>query len=335
MAPDLIAKLIPIVLVTTALASACSQPDTATPDPSVQPTAIDIQGHRGARGLKPENTLPSFESALDLGVTTLEFDLHFTADNDVVIWHDPVVNADKCGLKVGAPVSIPDPDDPSTPKDELAIRALTVAQLRWFDCSRNPDAARFPVQDPSATELAGKDFGIVTLVDLIEFIEVYGASDTKTEAQRDAALTIRFNMETKRRPTDPDTIGDGFDGVNAGPFELRILEIIASHGLRDRVVIQSSDPRSLTAIHAVDAGLSLAILTTDDFRPDEYVAIGASIWSPDYHMATSDRISEAHAVGLKVIPWTVNDEADMKQLMANGVDGIITDRPDIAMERST
>ncbi|MEN8040000.1 MAG: glycerophosphodiester phosphodiesterase family protein [Actinomycetota bacterium] len=319
------------------IATSCSTPtdseqDTSTTPDSIDAQAIDVQGHRGARGLKPENTLPSFEQALDLGVTTLEFDLHFTADNDVVVWHDPAVTPDKCGLKDGAPDGIPDPDDPDTDAASLTIRALTSSELRWFDCARNPDDGRFPDQDAAPTELAGSDYGIVTLVDLFEFVAAYAASEIKTQEQRSGARVVGFNMETKRKPDRPDTIGDGFDGVNAGPFEIRILEIIESHGLTDRAVIQSFDPRSIAAIHAADAGITLASLTVDrGVLLTEVVALGATIWSPSYDTVTTDRIDEAHSLGLLVIPWTVNSERDMSQLVDSGADGIITDRPDLAV----
>jgi glycerophosphoryl diester phosphodiesterase len=322
------------LLVSACSAEAVSETTSSTIPRTAELSEIDIQGHRGARGLKPENTLPAFEAALDLGVTTLEFDLHFTADDDVVIWHDPVITPDKCGLRSGAPDSVPDPDDPETSPDELAVRALTVSDLHWYDCVRNPDSDRFPDQDPSATELAGSDFRLVTLEELIEFIETYEASATKTDAQRSGARMIRFNIETKREPGVPSSTGDGFDGVNAGPFELRILEIIAEHGLHDRVVIQSFEPRSLRAIHAVEPDIGLAILTAFfDVPFEEITALGISIWSPSSETATDPLVTKAHSVGLAVVPWTVNDVDEMEALIGRGVDGFITDRPDLAVGR--
>ncbi|MCH7668795.1 MAG: hypothetical protein IIC71_06290 [Acidobacteria bacterium] len=300
-----------------------------------QPLArFELQGHRGARGLKPENTLPSFETALDFGVSTLELDLHFTADNEVVIWHDPVIDAKKCGLKTDAPPDIPDPDAPAASSQDLAVRVLTAAELRWFDCSRNPDAGRFPQQDSAATSIAGDDFGIVTFAELIEFVARYSVDQSKTDRQRENAARVRFNVETKRSARFPDAIGDEFDGTTAGPFELRLLDVIAAFEIRDRVTVQSFDRRSIGAINAVDPGISLAMLTSDEsIELAAYTDVGATVWSPKAASVTKDRIAEAHRLGMVVIPWTVNESDVFDRLATLGVDGVITDRPDIFKDR--
>ena len=115
---------------TTVTAVATTVP--AGPGVLTLPDDFDLEGHRGARGLKPENTLPAFETGLDQGVTTLELDLHFSADGEVVVWHDPVIDPLKCGLADGAPPGLPDPDSASTTEQDLAIRSLTVAELAWY-----------------------------------------------------------------------------------------------------------------------------------------------------------------------------------------------------------
>ena len=292
---------------------------------------FDVQGHRGARGLSPENTLPAFETALDLGVTTLELDLHFSADGQIVVWHDPVVGPDKCRLRDNAPSTIPDPDDPRT-HAERAVAALTSDQLQWFYCDRNPSEGDFPEQVAEATELAGDDYRVVTLVELFEFVEKYRDSAVKSETQRATAATIRFNVETKRRPDDPATIGDGFDGITPGPFELALVDLISRFGLEDRVIAQSFDHRSLWAVHSIAPDLSLAALTPDRFTDLETLAgNGASIWSPRYTSLRSQDIEDAHRLGLEVIPWTVNDPADFADMISMDVDGIITDRPDLLL----
>ncbi|MEN8234816.1 MAG: glycerophosphodiester phosphodiesterase family protein [Actinomycetota bacterium] len=294
------------------------------------PTGFDVQGHRGARGLKPESTLPGFEKALDLGVTTLELDLHYTADGDVIVWHDPVIDPGKCRRPDGSDAAVPDPDDPIASETELAVRALAATTLRSLMCDRNPNPDRFPRQNADPTALAGNDFGIVTLGELFAFVDEYAGSDAKTAAQRDGARTVRFNIETKRNPQDPAEIGDGFDGVNVGPFESQLLEVIDGYGFSDRVVIQSFDRRSLEAIHRADPTIPLAALTvsTDDDLA-AYARLGISIWSPRAATVNRDRIEVAHAVGLAVVPWTVNDPEEMARLIDAGVDGLITDRPDL------
>ena len=247
------------------------------------------------------------------------------------MWHDPVIGADKCGLSEGAPASVPNPDDPGTQSDR-DIAALTVEQLGWYECDRNPDEDNYPDQRAETTELAGYDYRPVTLAELLEFVESYAESDLKTAAQREKAARVGFNVETKRRPDDSSTIGDGFDGVNAGPFELALLDLAGRFELADRMTVQSFDPRSLRAVHAVDPNIRLAALTFSTSTDlGELVAGGVTVWSPRASTLTAHRIADAHTIGIEVIPWTVNDPAEMNELISWGVDGIITDRPDLLL----
>ncbi len=303
-----------------------SSPATTSPPPSSTTTAVqlerseplDVQGHRGARGLKPENTLPAFEVALDAGVNTLELDLHFTKDGQVVIWHDPIVPSEKCEAV----------DSAESAKLDSAIATLSLGELGEFRCAKNPDSGRFPDQSATPTTIAGDNYSIVTLGELFEFVTVYSTSELKTSDQRANAGTVRFNIETKRLPQQPETINDGFDGENPGPFEVAILEIIASAGLQGRVTIQSFDHRSLRAIRTVDDSTPLAALTRRNEPFDANFAAFAQIWSPDYRSLSAAGLMEAQAAGMMVIPWTVNDTSDMTRLIDLGVDGLITDRPD-------
>ena len=323
-----------ILLITGCSRTTTNNIDTATTTRSVTSitTDFDVQGHRGARGLQPENTLPAFETALDLGVSTLEFDLHFTADEGVVVWHDAVVDPAKCGLSSEAPEDLPDPDDPATSSNELMIRALTSEQLGWYQCDRNPDTSKYPEQSTEPTAVATGDYSIVTLVQLLEFVEAYAQSPTKTDEQRERASSVRFNMETKRKPKHPENIDDGFDGIQAGPFELRVLNIITERGLKDRVIIQSFDYRSLWAVHLHDPAISLSALSKgESVNFDRIAERGASIWSSDYRDLTASNLAAAHSAGLEVIPWTVNEPDTMARLVSMGVDGLISDRPDLLL----
>ena len=305
----------------------------ATTGPVAEASRLDIQGHRGARGLAPENTLPGFEIALDLEVSTLELDLHFTADDRVVVWHDAVVDRDKCGLAPGAPPDVPDPDDVLIPDEDLMIRNLEVAQLSWFRCDRNPSQGRYPEQRAEATALAGDDFRIVTLAEVFDFVATYASSNTKTESQRRAAMSVEFNIETKRKPDRPETIGDGFDGKSPGPFERAVLADVTERGLTSRVVIQSFDHRSLWAVRSVDPEIRLAALSVrEQVDHDGLAARGASIWSPNFDAISEASVAAAHDAGLLVVPWTVNDPDDMSRLIELGVDGLITDRPDLLID---
>lgn len=296
-----------------------------------QDVLLDIQGHRGARGLKPENTLPSFETALDLGVNTLELDLHLTRDHVVVVWHDDRITNDKCYLM--GDVDAPNPDSLIYQGDKLLISQLTWEQVQAYRCDRNPDPAQFAEQSTTPTVIAGDNYGIPSLAMVFDFVEQYSRSEEKTQAQRANAADIRFNIETKRKPDNPKAIDDGFDGETLGIFEQEILNIIDTHHLFDQVIIQSFDHRSLQVIHQENLPITLAALTTR-YIPDFALLIeqGASIWSPNYRDLTPDLINEAHSIGLRVIPWTVNERETMDMLIAWGIDGIITDYPNHLLE---
>ncbi len=300
------------------------------------PPNFDVEGHRGARGLKPENSLPAFETALDLGVTTLELDLHFTADQVVIIWHDDEIEKDKCGLEDVASTSsrgdARDPDSNVKWGEELMFSQLTLEQVKAYRCDRNPDSDRFPAQDSSSTDLAGDNYQIVTLEELFEFVQAYSQSEQKSDAQRKNAKQVHFNIETKRRPNRPKAINDGFDGKNPAAFELEILRIVTQFGLEERVIIQSFDHRSLWAIRSVNDSIRLAALTSGGVpNPLEYAELGANIWSSNYKDLSPALVNKAHSAGLLVIPWTVNDAEVMQELIEIGVDGIISDRPDVLL----
>ena len=144
---------------------------------------------------------------------------------------------------------------------------------------------------------------------------------------------VGYNIETKRGFGDPSAIDDGFDGANPGPFELRLLEVIEDRQIRDRVVVQSFIRESLESIHLVDPELRLAALTIGDADPGGYTKLGASVWSPKASTISERRLNEALESGLIVIPWTVNSLDLVETLIEAGVDGVITDRPDIILGR--
>jgi len=289
---------------------------------------VRIEGHRGARGLKPENTLPSFEAALDVEVAVLELDLHLSSDDQLVIWHDDELEADKCRLTQDAPDSLADPAS----GDGVPIRELQIDDLQYYQCDINPDPERFPEQDNDPTVLAGNNYQLLTLPELFDFVEGYATSAEKSAEQRANAASVEFNIETKRDPSGRDNIGDGFDGTAPGRFEIQLLAAIEAAGVGDRAVIQSFDHRSLWSIRSLNPDIRLAALSSRNVPDLEELAnSGAAIWSPDFRRISAELIDEAHALGLLVIPWTVNEANDMTRLLDLGVDGIITDRPDIGV----
>ena len=325
------------ILALGSLLAACSptndsvimDPNDPTNPATVLPPGFDIEGHRGARGLRPENTLPGFETALDLGVTTLELDLHFTADGTVVVWHDDQIGADKCRLDPGA--AKPLPPDPGLAADGLMISQLTLNQLQKYTCDRNPDHEKFPDQSNGPGTLAGNRYQIISLAELFDFVDAYTVDDIKTIAQQENAQRVQFNIETKRRPDDPSVINDGFDGSNAGPFEVKILDLVEMRGLIDRVILQSFDHRSLQAVHKLNPSIRLSALASGRPDPAAYAALNAAIWSPRARDLTPALVKQAHAAGMLVVPWTVNDLEAMRRLIDMGVDGLISDRPDVLL----
>ena len=213
-----------------------------------------------------------------------------------------------------------------------AISQLTWAQLKGLSCHRNPNSSLYPDQNDRPTPLAGNDFRIVSLAQLFDFVDRYVQSPEKSEAQRDNARQVQFNIETKRDPSNPAAIGDDFDGVNPGAFEKAVLRLVEARELVDRVIVQSFDHRSLWAVRRLNPNIRLAALT-DRGRPDprSYADQGAAIWSPRASTLTPALIQAAHEAGLAVIPWTVNKPDDMQRLIDLEVDGLITDRPDLLL----
>lgn len=284
------------------------------PSPSGRLPRFDVQGHRGARGLVPENTLPAFERAMQLRVDTLELDLHFTRDGQVVVIHDPTLTPAKC-RKVAADV----PDLPA------AIAGLSLKDLkRGYVCDVRQK--EFPRQDPAFRgEIAGGNYTVPTLQEVFDLVAAFGRAADAPYARR-----VRFNAETKRVPFDPQHIGD--DGQ---AFERAIVRLIEQNGLVGRVTIQSFDHRSALRTHLLNPAIETVVLTStgNPVRPDLLAKEArAAFWSPTFRFVDRDLVEQAHRGGVRVIPWTVNDEAGMRALIQMGVDGIITDVPDVLID---
>ncbi len=287
--------------------------------------AFDLQAHRGGRGLAPENTLAAFAHAMDLGVTTLELDIGLTADDVVVVSHDTALNPDHTRDATGAWLGATGP----------AIRSLTLAQLQVYDVGRlNPSSAYgkpFAGQQPRDGER------IPTLAALFALVKSRGD---------DGAANVRFNIETKIDPTRPD------DTAAPEPMVRALLAEIDKAGMATRVTVQSFDWRTLAIVGQRAPQLPRAYLTSPRTLKDsrwtaglDAGAVGGSApqlvkraagdakapvtWSPTFADLRAEQVTEAHALGLLVLPWTVNQRADMARLVDMRVDGVITDFPDV------
>jgi glycerophosphoryl diester phosphodiesterase len=288
-------------------------------------SAFDLQGHRGARGLAPENTLAAFAKALEIGVTTLETDLAVTRDGVVVVSHDPDLN----------PALVRD-GGRWLPGRGPPIRSLTLTELTRYDVGRVDPASRYGQQWPEQVARDGER--IPTLADVFALVE-------RLEKP------VRFNLETKLTPTSGDAAPD------AQTFARLVLDAVRKAGATARTTIQSFDWRTLLAAKRIEPTVVTACLTSeggsfdtvrldatgrspwhagiapadhDGSLPRMARAAGCAVWSPNHASVTRERVDEARALGLRVLPWTVNEPADMARLIDMGVDGLITDYPDRA-----
>jgi glycerophosphoryl diester phosphodiesterase len=289
--------------------------------------AFDLQGHRGARGLAPENTIPAFETALKIGVTTLELDTGMTKDDVLVVSHDSYLN----------PEHTRGPDGKFLKEQGPAIRSLTFDELQAYDVGRiqpgTAYAARFP------TQKGADNVRIPKLTDVFDLV------------QRNGADHIRFNIETKLTPFS------GADTPDPETFAAALVKAIADAALTKRASIQSFDWRTLMAAKRIAPDVDRVCLTIqspgednirrnlpgpspwtagldiDDYNgsvPRLVKAADCAVWSPYYRNLTAALVKEAHDLGLRVIPWTVNEMADLELIYQTGIDGIISDYPDRA-----
>lgn len=285
--------------------------------------AFDLQGHRGARGLAPENTIASFKTALEIGVSTLELDVGITADGVVVVSHNSRLN----------PSLTRGPDGQWLKHVGPKLKDLTYDQLAAYDIGRiNPDssyAKRFPQQQPvdGAT--------IPRLSDVFDLVREAGNDE------------VRFNIETKISPEHPDETIPPEDFVKA------LLKVIRDAGMSQRISIESFDWRSLLLVNRLESEIPTVCLSAeqswfDNIRRgqagaspwtagmdvDAYASLphmvkraGCSVWSPYHGDIRPDELQFARALGLSVVTWTVNDPDVMAALIDHGVEGMITDYP--------
>jgi len=287
--------------------------------------AFDLQGHRGARGLAPENTLEAFALALAIGVTTLELDLAVTRDGVVVVSHDRRLNPDHTR----------GPDGRFLDAEGPPIRSLTLAEVKGYDVGRLKPGTSYAASLPEQRPADGAR--IPTLAELFDLVRRLGADH------------VRFNIETKITPTS------GAETPDPETFTASFAATVRDAGVAARTSLQSFDWRTLAAMRRVAPEIERVCLTAealnfdtikrgepgpspwtagldiDDFAgsvPRMVAAAGCQAWSPLYRNARAEDVAAARSLGLKVIPWTVNERADMERLIALGVDGLITDYPD-------
>ena len=269
------------------------------------PAVFDWQGHRGCRGLMPENTIPAFLEALRYPVTTLELDLAVSKDGRLIISHEPWMSHHICNHPNGQPVA--------TEQEAMSLRIMDMNydEIKKFDCGsrgneRFPQQKKMPAHKPS-------------LRDMVNAVKKYCRENNRP--------LPHFNMEIKSRPE-----GDNIFHPEPEKFAALVLNELDQLEIRQITCIQSFDVRPLQVLHKTAPDITLALLVENEdpfqtnldrlgFRPD--------IYSCYYILLKKRHVKKLHKMGIKVIPWTVNTIKDMKKMKCIGVDGIITDFPNL------
>jgi glycerophosphoryl diester phosphodiesterase len=290
--------------------------------------AFDLVGHRGARGLAPENTLPAFAAALSIGVTALELDTAITKDGVIVISHDQGLNPNITRDKTGRWLESPGP----------LIKSLTFNELQEYDVGRLKPNTKYA--QTFAEQKAVDGARIPRLADLFALIK-------KANNHQ-----VRMKVEIKVSPIRPEETLSPETSVNM------VVELIRKEGMEGRVSIMSFDWRVLRAVQKNAPEIPTVFLSlqqpssdtigeykmegspwTAGFQYKDYGSVPkmvkaarGKIWSPYYRDLTKDKLKEAHDLGMKVIVWTVNEPASIKKMLDFEVDGIISDRPDVVRQ---
>lgn len=264
------------------------------------PTTFDWQGHRGSRGLYPENTIPAMLHAIDLGVTTLEMDAVITKDRQVVLSHEPFFNHEITTLPNGETVTEKEEKDHN-------IYKLNYNEVKDYDVGIKPHP-RFPDQ---------KKLRVFKprLADVIDQVEEY------------KNYPIWYNIETKTKPST-----DNIYHPPPAEFITLLLQVIEEKGIRDRVIIQSFDIRTLQYLHKHYPLVKTALLveSVGGVKQNiEELGFTPDIYSPEHRLVSPATVTKCREMGMKIIPWTVNEVKRMKKLKSWGVDGIITDYPNL------
>ena len=267
---------------------------------------FDKQGHRGCRGLMPENIIAAMKKALDLGVTTLEMDAVITADGEVILSHEPFFSHDISTGPGGTPVK-------AAEEKGLNIFRMTYAQTTAYDVGLKPHP-RFPQQQKIAATKP-------RLRDVIDSVRLYCNEKNIPFPQ--------WNIETKSQP-----LTDGIYHPAPAEFVEKLVAVIKEKKIEAQTIIQSFDFRTLQYLHQHYPSLKTAMLIEDyDKRALEkqLEALGfvPTIYSPNYALVNEELVKACHNKGMLLIPWTVNNKEKMEQLIGLGVDGIITDYPDL------
>ena len=266
-------------------------------------TAFDIEGHRGCRGLYPENTITAFIHAVKLGVNTLEMDMQISKDGKIVISHDAFMGANICTAPNGKPVEAGD-------ESKYKIYTLNYDEIKKFDCGSRGNT-KFPEQQKVATVKP-------LLSEVIDTVEKY--------IKEHNLPPVMYNIETKST-----VAGDDINHPKPAVFAKMVYDLIKQKGVINKCIIQSFDPRTLQEMHKIDPTITTALLVENlkGLKGNlKELGFNPTIYSPNYMLVNKKLIHACHRLHIKILPWTVNDEKKMVELKQMGVDGLISDYPD-------
>lgn len=299
-------KYISIIFILLLSMNISSIVEDQSPPPPGGADGFDIQGHRGCRGLMPENTIPAMFKALDLGVTTLEMDVVVSKDNKVVVSHEPWFDAEITTKPDGSFIK---------PAEAMQynIFQMNYDEIAKYDVGLKPHP-RFPQQQKIKVIKP-------LLADLFDSV----AENMKTRRRP----FPYFNIETKCLPA-----GDGRYHPKPAEFIELLVAVIREKQLEERVIIQSFDFRTLKYLHEKYPSIKTAMLIEDsdvnDFEGQlKRLGYTPQVYSPNHTLVDDELVKQCHDKGMKIIPWTVNDKKQINKLKKMGVDGIITDYPDL------
>ncbi len=273
------------------------------------PEKFDIQGHRGCRGLMPENTIPAMIRALQIGVTTLEMDAVVTKDKKVILSHEPFMSHELA--------TAPDGTVPGIGNE----KSFNIYEMNYADIEKWDVGSMFHKRFPEQQKLK---LHKPLLSDVIDSVENY--------IKQHKLRPVYYNIETKCQPSTDNVFHPAPD-----EFTSLLMDVINRKGIAGRVIIQSFDPRTLRVVHNSFPGIATALLVEGLSNPNHQTKLTdlgftPSIYSPEYHLVNPSLLSFCRDKKMKLIPWTVNDSAEIVRLRSMGVDGIITDYPDRALK---
>lgn len=259
---------------------------------------MDIQGHRGCRGLMPENTIEAFIKACELGVNTLEMDVVISADGQVIVSHEPFFNHEISTSYFGTPIT-------EENEKQFNIYEMLTSTVQRFDVGLKPHP-RFPEQ--------------------LKIKAHKPLLDEVVSAVKKAGFDPYYNIEIKRIKSQDDIFHP-----NGNSFTKRVIEKIEGLGIENKTTIQSFDHECLEYAHSLNPSLKIVILVEDDNSLEYHlkqISFLPYAYSPDFHLITKELVAACHKKNIKIIPWTVNEISDINKMIELGVDGIISDYPD-------